>query len=31
MVALLLMIKAYRHAGLPKGLGKAYGRESLED
>jgi simple sugar transport system permease protein len=31
VVALLLMIQAYRHAELPKGLGKAYNRESLED
>ncbi|MDA4125432.1 MAG: ABC transporter permease [Thaumarchaeota archaeon] len=31
IVALFLMIQAYRTADLPKGLGKPYDRESLED
>jgi general nucleoside transport system permease protein len=31
VVALLLMIQAYRQAELPKGLGRAYDRESLEE
>jgi ABC-type uncharacterized transport system permease subunit len=31
IVALLVMIQAYRTADIPKGLGKPYDRESLED
>jgi simple sugar transport system permease protein len=31
LVTLVIMVEVYRHAEVPKGLGKNYDRESLED